>query len=115
MAQKEALPFGHRPNDHRVEDSCTVCGQVDNHPKHHVFDAKATPQYDTHHLDCGAGQGCEVCTQSEGLSGGKRGDELIAHVDISTTSGRKHAEAVAEALGMATASNPVRAESTQEA
>lgn len=75
----------------RISTACDLCGQVDTHPKHHVYDPEVG-RLESHHHDCAPD--CTVCAASERLTGGKRGDELSAHVSTG-----KHAKALADALG----------------
>lgn len=86
-------PFGQRPASERVATYCDTCGQTDPHPKHHVYD-EADQRFESHHHDCGAANSCEVCIASEGLTKGKRYDDLVKAVDTP-----KHAAALADALG----------------
>lgn len=88
----------------RTLQVCDVCGGVDTDPRHfdagfdatripaptgdvirRAMDAGATDEHlaalnDTttsvHHLDCGAGQGCGVCTDLHERAGGKHGKAL---------------------------------------
>lgn len=53
---------------------CDVCKQVDDHPRH-VQTGK------TLHMDCCAAEGCGTCAGTEVLYGGRRGQELIDHLE----------------------------------
>ena len=90
------LPPGHRDPKHRVETACDRCGGVDDHPKDHVWMAD-TNTLESHHHDCGALVGCPTCVASETLTGGKRGDDLTAHVATD-----EHGDALANAVRAAT-------------
>jgi hypothetical protein len=39
------------------------------------------PQVTVRHMDCCAAQGCEVCADTEAEYGGRRGQELIDHLE----------------------------------
>lgn len=93
------MPFGHRDPSDRVATYCDECGQTDDHPKHHVYDP-TDGRFESHHHDCGATSGCAVCAESEALTGGKRGAELVAAItNKNGTANARHAAALAEAVG----------------
>lgn len=85
-------------------DFCDVCLQLDDHPKHRTTCLKARdgrpeiptipegapvdavarllePQVSIRHIDCCAAQGCETCSASEAATGGRRGPELVEHLN----------------------------------
>jgi hypothetical protein len=54
--------------------SCDMCPGVDDHPRHV---AKGV----LHHHDCGAANGCVTCQETEAANEGRRGQELIDHLE----------------------------------
>ena len=58
---------------------CDVCGQIDDHPRHVQRTSPTTLQI--RHLDCCAAAGCETCVETEAATEGRRGQELIDHLD----------------------------------
>lgn len=63
---------------------CDVCNQADDHPRHvqprkPVDGVMQWPL--VRHMDCCAAQGCEICAATEKDYGGKRGQDLIDHLD----------------------------------
>jgi len=68
-------------------DSCTGCGQTDDHPKDHVYTADPTRPWVSWHKDCHANTGCETCKSElaaiQGYESGIIGEELrsmiVAH------------------------------------
>lgn len=61
-------------NTARPVRSCDVCGQQDDHPRHVQGQV-------VRHLDCCAAQGCAVCTETEAATEGRRGQELVDHLE----------------------------------
>jgi len=53
---------------------CDECKQVDDHPRH-------VQKSGIRHLDCCAATGCETCAETEQATEGRRGQELIDHLD----------------------------------
>jgi hypothetical protein len=89
MTQAAAPDPAIRADEDRVEQDCTHCGIKDTDARHHVSYAVRDPRFsdgrmidltDTHHMDCGAANGCAVCAQHMSESGNKHGAELIAHL-----------------------------------
>jgi hypothetical protein len=66
---------------HRIESSCDVCGQLDDHPKvHHGLTGGV---WTTRHHDCCAQAGCPDGSDSvcEPLAAtGKTGADLLDHI-----------------------------------
>ena len=52
---------------------CDVCGQYDDHPRH-------VQKGMIRHLDCCAASGCPVCAETETVTEGRRGQDLIDHL-----------------------------------
>jgi hypothetical protein len=88
-AEVEVLPFG--KDVPRVETECSMCGQVDDHPKHntyytgkHPITGKPVDLSVLMHFDCcsGTDAGCHdgSCNVILDHAGDKRGQELIDHI-----------------------------------
>ncbi|MCD2193537.1 hypothetical protein LQ327_09090 [Actinomycetospora endophytica] len=62
-----------------MERNCIGCGQVDDHPRHHISIGEDDVFW---HMDCHArsGQGCELCKAVVDSAGELKGDELRAHI-----------------------------------
>lgn len=87
---------------------CSACGGLDDHPRHVILVKEGTPEATptkefletlqdgvpatalaellkgtvvVRHLDCCAAAGCTVCQETEEITGGARGQELIELVD----------------------------------
>jgi hypothetical protein len=55
-------------------DPCTGCGQIDDHPKCHVYTGDPERPWISWHKDCHANVGCEACgPELEALPGYERG------------------------------------------
>lgn len=63
----------------RPQRSCDVCEQTDDHPRHVI----GTPERGgtVRHMDCCAAEGCDICATSEAENEGRRGQELIDHLN----------------------------------
>lgn len=59
---------------------CKECGGYDDHPRHVIADP-INNLVVMHHMDCGAAAGCVVCQETEAANEGRRGQELIQHLD----------------------------------
>lgn len=95
---------------------CDVCGGLDDHPRHVQSIAKSepdalpspefldslgtnvpasaiallmNPRTRIRHHDCCAANGCVVCTRTEALNGGARGDELLAAIQGGSLDGEE--------------------------
>lgn len=72
------LPYGHRPPEQRVGQSCDACGQVDDHPRVHIgLDDGRIVSY---HFDCAAAMGNEHAAEVMAASGNAQGEKLLAHI-----------------------------------
>jgi hypothetical protein len=59
--------------------TCLACGQTDDHPRHVVGLPDGNDV--NYHFDCCAiVKGCETCTPTVDSAGGKKGDDLRAHI-----------------------------------
>lgn len=61
--------------------SCDACGQVDDHPRHLIYDP-ANNGDTTRHLDCCAAAGCESCAEQLAAAPetARHGQSLIDHL-----------------------------------
>ena len=58
---------------------CDVCEQYDDHPRH--VSGNVERGGTIRHMDCCASVGCETCTATEQANGGRRGQDLIDHLE----------------------------------
>lgn len=77
--------------------NCVGCGQVDDHPRHHI---SFGPDQDVYwHNDCHArsANGCELCEAVVNSAGDLTGDELRAHIEQNDPAGKVLANQAAQA------------------
>lgn len=69
-----------RPDEHRIERRCDVCGQWDTDPRHEHSDVPGAGF--SRHMDCCAATGCPdlSCDQTLADAGEKRGAALVEHL-----------------------------------
>jgi hypothetical protein len=60
--------------------ACKSCGGYDDHPRH-VLQLEPGGPVEMRHLDCCAAEGCTECQGTEVLTEGRRGQQLIDHLD----------------------------------
>lgn len=70
-----------RPVEHRIDQYCDACREVDKHPKHHFYDPAAQQSLSLH-FHCCAARGCTVCREvlANAPAEAQHGDALVAHL-----------------------------------
>jgi hypothetical protein len=64
----------------REATRCDSCGQIDDHPRHHLANAQGVT---SSHVDCCADAGCEVCKEilAQAPPKSRHGAALVAHLE----------------------------------